>query len=63
MLDRGDYPDCVFCTQRTRWADFDNSTGLLVFHCECGESVEVDIGIKNEGLLPDSRDRKGSVSG
>jgi len=56
-MDREDYPDCVFCTQRTRWADFDNLTGLLVFHCECGESVEVDVGIKDERLLRDSGSR------
>ena len=64
MMDREDYPDCVFCGQRTKWAVFDNASGLLVFHCyECGQSVEVDIGIKDEGLLRDSGSGSGGGSG
>ena len=64
MLDREDYPDCVFCGERTKWADFDNIAGLLVFHCySCGESVEVDIGIKDERLLRYSGSRQGRGAG
>ncbi len=58
MLDREDYPDCVFCGQRTKWASFDNMKGLLLFHCyECGQSVEVDMEITDERLLRDSGSR------
>ena len=47
-----------------RWANFDNTTGLLVFHCkECNQSVEVDVGTKDEELLPDSRSRSSCIPG
>jgi transcription elongation factor Elf1 len=56
MMDRSDYPDCIFCGHRTSWAQFDYTMRLLVFHCSnCGQSVEVEI--KNEGLLRDSGSR------
>lgn len=54
-MGKEDYPDCIFCGQRTKWANFDNISELLTFYCsDCGQSVEVDIGIENERLLSNS---------
>jgi transcription elongation factor Elf1 len=56
VSDREDYPDCVFCGERIRWATVSNDIGTLLFHCHsCGQGVEVDI--TDEGLLRDSRGR------
>ena len=52
MRDREDYPFCVFCTEKTGGASFSHSEGIISYHCfTCGESVEVDIGTRNERLL------------
>ncbi len=58
VMDREDYPDCVFCGERTKWSTFDNEQELLTFHCyECGQSVEVGVEIKDERLLRNSGSR------
>ena len=55
-----DYPDCVYCGARIY--HIERSEELLIFHCACGEAVEMDISNGNEELLPDSRGGPGSRS-
>ncbi len=57
---REDYPYCISCDMKMRWATFNNSTRLLVFHCECGERVHVEIELdEGKGLLSNLRSAKG----
>lgn len=48
-----DLPYCVHCGEMVRLLQIE--ANLLRFHCDCGETVEVDHG--GEGLLPDSGSR------
>jgi len=59
-MDREDYPYCISCNAKMKWASFDNITSLLIFHCECGEFVHVEIELEDgEGLLSNPRSAQG----
>ncbi len=55
-----DYPDCVYCGARIY--HIEHSEELLIFHCACGESVEMDISDGKEELLPAPRGGTGCRS-
>lgn len=55
---REDYPYCISCDAKMSWVRFEAQT--QVFYCECGEIVEVKVGLEDgEGLLPDSERDEG----
>lgn len=51
-MNREDYPYCIYCDTKTKWAIFDNIDSILIFYCECGSEVKVGIKLeKDERLL------------
>ena len=59
-MGREDYPFCLYCGAKIKWAFFNNETSLLTFHCQCGEVVYVEIKLEDvEGLLPNPRSAQG----
>ncbi len=50
-----DYPYCISCDAKVSWVRFDTRSKTTTFYCECGEIVEVGIGLEDgERLLSDS---------
>lgn len=54
-MSQEDYPYCVYCDAKVSFAQFDTQSQSIMFYCECGEIVEVGIGLEDgERLLSDS---------
>jgi hypothetical protein len=55
-MDREDYPYCIYCDAKIEWVTFDSLSKLIIYHCRCGETIEVEIISENdERLLSNSR--------